>query len=125
MLTLDPRESVRLRRFWRHHFEECSRLSHAYEAACNAFIESGGATRNPRPPAYPTFPNELRGLPCGARNRRGEPCKRTDLMLNGRCKFHGGMSTGPRSAAGQSRAVANLAKRWAPDRHEARDERRP
>ncbi|WP_414714165.1 HGGxSTG domain-containing protein [Sphingomonas sp.] len=49
---------------------------------------------------------------CGARNRRGTPCKRTDIMLNGRCKFHGGMSTGPKSKAGKARARANLGLRW-------------
>lgn len=117
MLTFDPQEMARLRRLWRQHFEECARLSQAYDAASTAFIESGGASRNPRPPRYPPFPEELRGLACGARNRRGDPCKRIDMMLNGRCKFHGGMSTGPRSAAGRTQALANLAARWALDRH--------
>ncbi|WP_370601056.1 HGGxSTG domain-containing protein [Pseudomonas nitroreducens] len=49
------------------------------------------------PPPRPPFPEELRGLCCGARTRAGTPCKRRDLYASGRCnKLHGGMSTGPR-----------------------------
>ena len=36
---------------------------------------------------------------CGARTRRGSAC-RCPAMANGRCKLHGGKSTGPRTAAG-------------------------
>src|SRR5579872_5012141 len=32
---------------------------------------------------------------CGAKNRRGKKCGNRG-MANGRCKFHGGMSTGPK-----------------------------
>lgn len=46
-------------------------------------------------PVFPLFPELLRGLTCGAKTRAGTPCKRTDLFSSGRCKFHGGMSTGP------------------------------
>lgn len=31
---------------------------------------------------------------CGARTRSGHPCKNIPF-LNGKCKFHGGSSTGP------------------------------
>lgn len=45
---------------------------------------------------------------CGARTKRdGKPCQ-AKAMRNGRCKWHGGMSTGPRSAVGKRRALANL-----------------
>lgn len=60
-----------------------------------------------RPP-LPGMPPELCGLPCGARTRAGTPCKRLDTWGNGRCKLHGGMSTGPRTKAGKKRARANL-----------------
>ncbi len=60
-----------------------------------------------RPP-LPGMPPELCGLPCGARTRAGTPCKRLDTWGNGRCKHHGGMSTGPRTKAGKKRARANL-----------------
>lgn len=47
-------------------------------------------------------------LCCGAKNRKGEPCKRRDLYGNGRCVNHGGLSTGPKTQAGRLRALANL-----------------
>ena len=36
---------------------------------------------------------------CGARTRRGTRCQ-CPAMRNGRCRLHGGLSTGPRTAAG-------------------------
>ena len=48
------------------------------------------------------------GLMCGATSKRtGQPCRRKDLFASGRCKFHGGMSTGPRSVAGKERSARN------------------
>ena len=44
---------------------------------------------------------------CGAKTRKGRPC-RCKGMKNGRCKFHGGMSTGPRTPEGRRRALLNL-----------------
>lgn len=102
-----------LRKLWRAHFDECARLSQAYSAAQQRYVESGGMTQLPRFSGYPSLPFELRGLACGAKSRKGQPCKRTDLMTNGRCKFHGGLSTGPKTMEGRHQARANLAKRWA------------
>lgn len=45
---------------------------------------------------------------CGARTRAGTPCKRRDLYANGRCRLHGGLSTGPKSEAGREAARRNL-----------------
>jgi len=45
---------------------------------------------------------------CGARTRRGTPCQAKALLRGGRCKLHGGASTGPRSPAGRLRAQQNL-----------------
>ena len=39
---------------------------------------------------------------CGARNRRGTACL-APAMKNGRCKFHGGKSTGPKTSKGRER----------------------
>ena len=39
---------------------------------------------------------------CGAMTRAGTPC-RSPAMPNGRCRMHGGTSTGPRTAAGLAR----------------------
>ena len=39
---------------------------------------------------------------CGAQTRAGTPCQ-SPAMPNGRCRMHGGGSTGPRTAAGLAR----------------------
>jgi len=47
---------------------------------------------------------------CGAKTRKGTLCRNTRLYKNGRCKNHGGLSTGPRTAEGKARVLANLKK---------------
>ena len=48
--------------------------------------------------------DEPHGHPiCGAINRQSRPCGNRPLA-NGRCKYHGGLSTGPRSAEGLERS---------------------
>lgn len=60
--------------------------------------------RNPLRVDYTLFA----GLRCGATGKRtGKPCPLTALYANGRCKFHGGLSTGPTSAEGKARAALN------------------
>ncbi len=39
---------------------------------------------------------------CGAKNRRGTPCQ-CPAMPNGRCRLHGGLSTGPKTPEGIER----------------------
>jgi hypothetical protein len=52
--------------------------------------------------------NAARLRSCGARRKRdGQLCTAKPLA-NGRCKFHGGMSTGPKTTEGRLRALANL-----------------
>ena len=46
---------------------------------------------------------------CGARTRAGGSCL-TPAMANGRCRMHGGMSTGPRTAEGIARCTAAATK---------------
>jgi len=74
-----------LRKKWRQYWK-------ASEARSTAWAERG--YRYPPPPDLP-FPDELRDLTCGARTRAGTPCKRKDLYTSGRCRLHGGLSTGP------------------------------
>ena len=51
-------------------------------------------------------------LTCGAHARTtGKPCRKKPYSLitgNGRCELHGGKSTGPKTAVGMARALANL-----------------
>ena len=48
-------------------------------------------------------PGDLsKALRCGARTRVALAC-RAPAMANGRCRMHGGASTGPRTAAGLAR----------------------
>lgn len=53
-----------------------------------------GTLRNGNPSG--DFSNAAR---CGARNRRGSSCQ-CPAMKNGRCRLHGGLSTGAKTAAG-------------------------
>ena len=47
-------------------------------------------------------------LRCGATGKRtGLPCPLTSVYGNGRCRFHGGLSTGPTTAAGKRKAAMN------------------
>lgn len=66
---------------------EQAELRKRYRAWCQAY---GRGERLP-------FPDECRDLRCGAKTRAGTPCKRRDLYDSGRCRLHGGLSTGPKS----------------------------
>ena len=46
-------------------------------------------------------------MKCEARTRRGTLCQRPGNKINGRCKLHGGRSTGPRTAEGIARLAAS------------------
>lgn len=63
----------------------------------------------------PSFDNGLfANLTCGARSKQtGSPCRMRVLCQNGRCRYHGGLSTGPRTAAGIAKVSRNLPARSA------------
>lgn len=44
---------------------------------------------------------------CGAKTRAGAPCKQKAIYSNGRCKFHGGLATGPTTDAGKEQSRIN------------------
>jgi len=67
-------------------------------------------------PDCPAMPVDLWDLPCGARTRAGTPCKITTLYFGGRCKWHGGLSTGPKSEAGKEQSRINGRKGGRPKR---------
>jgi hypothetical protein len=58
------------------------------------------------------MPLWLRNLKCGAKTRSAgsRPCKHTNIYMNGRCRFHGGLSTGPKTAEGKKRSAMNAKK---------------
>jgi hypothetical protein len=45
---------------------------------------------------------------CGARKKTGERCRSKDLHRGGKCKFHGGLSTGARTPEGKAKAIAAM-----------------
>ena len=46
------------------------------------------------------------GQRCGAKTRRGTPCQRPANKQNGRCRLHGGASTGPQTEQGRANIAA-------------------
>ncbi|HRL92584.1 MAG TPA: HGGxSTG domain-containing protein [Pseudomonas sp.] len=79
-------DQAELRKLWRQYWK-------TYSATQAAWVELGSPYP---PPNCAPLPDELRGLNCGATTRAGKPCKRRDLYGSGRCRLHGGLSTGPR-----------------------------
>ena len=57
---------------------------------------------NPKPWLYGA---DWQGLRCGARTRSGSPCKRPGNKTTGKCKLHGGRSTGPKTPEGLERII--------------------
>ncbi|MGC3936375.1 HGGxSTG domain-containing protein [Roseobacter sp. EG26] len=55
---------------------------------------------------------------CSAKTRKGHPCRLKSEPGKRRCKFHGGMSTGPKTAEGKARIAEAQRVRWAAYRAE-------
>lgn len=53
---------------------------------------------------------------CGARTRAGGSCRGIAIARNGRCKLHGGLSTGPKSPEFRERLRQQMLDRWAKNR---------
>jgi hypothetical protein len=52
---------------------------------------------------------------CNAKTRKGTPCQARGLGKGDRCKFHGGLSTGPLTPEGKAKTLAALQagyRRW-------------
>ena len=65
-----------------------------------------GSTKRGIPPDYAGDDPHL----CNARTKSGKPCRAMKLK-GGRCKWHGGLSTGPRTPEGKARCAINLRRR--------------
>jgi len=70
------------------------------------------------------FGSDWPGQRCGAKTRKGTACQRPANKRNGRCRLHGGASTGPRTEEGRARiSEANLRHgRYTKDKLEKRRE---
>jgi hypothetical protein len=83
--------------------ERLANVSAPSPAPTNANESKPRSRRLPPLPYNPIPSNEV----CGARTKRGTICQSRALYRSGRCKNHGGMSTGPRTAEGKARARLN------------------
>ena len=90
-----------LRKLFKRYYMECDK----------AFTKWEKQEGYPGSMELPTYPEELRGMICGAKTRAGTPCKQKGIYRNGRCKLHGGLSTGPRTKRGKRRSSLNQTKR--------------
>ena len=106
----DQAQQDQLRNLWKLYHTHCDRAilrfckatGHDFEeVSSRAWWYIGDGLR------LPDFPLALSELTCGAKTRKGTPCKRKDLYRSGRCKFHGGMSTGPLTEEGKKRCAEN------------------
>jgi hypothetical protein len=84
----------------------------AYHEESTRIFKAWADAGYPRPyPKSPELPADLVGLQCGAKTKRaGTPCKLNSIYLNGRCKYHGGMSTGPKTDLGKKKSSQNAKK---------------
>lgn len=85
------------RQRWRAHNDEHARVAEEWRARDWQYP----------PPKFPVLPEDLRGLACGAKTRKGTPCKRRDIYQSDRCNLHGGLSTGPRTPEGKAKVALN------------------
>ena len=93
---MNPSTPDRRRRL-RQHYDLCAAIHRQWQE---------GGYQHP-PPTRPAYPDDLIGLACSAKTKAGTPCKLTSIYANGRCKWHGGCSTGPKTEAGKEQARIN------------------
>jgi len=81
-----------------------------YDRASWGFIEM----RDPEEELFWAFARLVwRYSKCGAKTRKGTPCQMRPAGWVGRCRLHGGLSTGPRTAEGRERVAEAQRRRWA------------
>lgn len=84
------------------HRKKLARLKTYYARLRKNYRYTAAGWQRPHSEIEP-FPEDLRGLICGAKTRKGTPCKITTLHSGMRCRFHGGLSTGAKTRAGKKR----------------------
>lgn len=81
----------------------------AFRAALDADVETRIAAAKAREADRAT----RRRVVCGAKTRKGAPCRMKSEPGKRRCKFHGGKSTGARTPEGIERIREAQRRRWA------------
>ena len=77
------------------------------------WFEWGLAKRSLRKDAGISRRNSTARVRCNAKTRKGTSCRNLSEAGRRRCKFHGGMSTGPRTIEGRERIAKAQRRRWA------------
>ncbi|MGZ8159759.1 MAG: HGGxSTG domain-containing protein [Methylobacter sp.] len=85
--------------------EQRKRLKAYYQKTIAVFAEWREHGYQYPPPKREPMPDDLKDLRCGAKTRSGTPCQQKAIYLNGRCKWHGGCSTGPKTEDGKKRSA--------------------
>ena len=57
---------------------------------------------------------------CSAKTRAGETCKKKVIPGKTKCRYHGGLSTGPKTEVGKARIAMAQRLRWQRIRHQAK-----
>lgn len=79
------------------------------DTATPELLPQSRARARARITSVPENKTEQARVICGARRRRdGQPCQALSVQGKRRCRWHGGCSTGPRTADGRVRSLANL-----------------
>ena len=86
-------------------------LKHFYKSSFKQSDEwAANGYKYPAPESTP-YPEICRNMKCEAKTRSGHPCKNDGTSYtNGRCKYHGGASTGPVTPEGKKRVSMNSHK---------------
>jgi hypothetical protein len=75
------------------------------------------------PYRFPRQPKRKHRPRCGAKTRAGGRCLVRVELGKTRCRFHGGLSTGPNTEAGRARIAEAQRRRWHlyRERHQGND----
>lgn len=81
-------------------------MAEHYQRADTAFKRwaDSGYKHSAKPVREP-MPEWMADMRCEATTRAGTPCKLKTIYRNGRCKLHGGMSTGAKTPEGKARQL--------------------
>ncbi|WP_306292482.1 HGGxSTG domain-containing protein [Solemya velum gill symbiont] len=103
---------MRLNQRWLDMNDELRKRFIAHVKECERIYEIWDSEDYPYPvPDLPDYPPEFSDLTCGAKTRAGHPCKQKILYSSGRCRYHGGLSTGPKTEEGKAKSVRNWRRR--------------